>query len=359
SVLILLHRPYMVPSSLTKTKLSESMPSLNICVSAANSVTHLSELLMGEDCFKYVWCFTTYDIFLSSLIHLTNSASLDLRLQTQARKNLVKMIAYMKNLGWRWFNAAKFASVLEDLMCAHLNFDKYKSDGRPMEMIAKLGEEDCTYPIVLRDQHHPSGGTLLFSPKAIGVPQTPSSTTSTPSSSPSMPSIHNPDLQEIKQEPTGLDHALLQNGNNNQTSGSSTSNTDATMTQPQSHGSTTGYPTAKPKKSRKNASQRNSLLFQPTNTSSSSGSGSGSGSGSEQQQPMFTFASLSTPGMFTQGQAFMDYGTMATLQQQMTQPQQPQTLSQQQQQKQFFQTQPAQPFSVTPLFSSPLALQER
>ncbi|KAI7820940.1 fungal-specific transcription factor domain-containing protein, partial [Gamsiella multidivaricata] len=115
SVLILLHRPYMVPSSLTKTKLSESMPSLNICVSAANSVTHLSELLMGEDCFKYVWCFTTYDIFLSSLIHLTNSASLDLRLQTQARKNLVKMIAYMKNLGWRWFNAAKFASVLEDL----------------------------------------------------------------------------------------------------------------------------------------------------------------------------------------------------------------------------------------------------
>ncbi|KAK3847767.1 MAG: fungal-specific transcription factor domain-containing protein, partial [Linnemannia gamsii] len=115
SVLILLHRPYMVPSSLTKSKLSESMPSLNICVSAANSITHLTERLTEPDALKYVWSFTTYEVLTSSLIHLTNSASIDIRLQTQARKNLIKTIGFMKVLGNRWFNAAKFSGILEDL----------------------------------------------------------------------------------------------------------------------------------------------------------------------------------------------------------------------------------------------------
>jgi len=363
STLILLHRPYMIPSSPTKAKLFESMPSLNICVSAANSVTHLSEHLMHEDFLRYVWCFSTFDIFLSSLIHLTNSASPDVRLQAQARKNLVKMIAYLKNLGNRWFNASKFASVLEDLMCVHLNLDDYKMESRMPE---SGDNPDCyPVPIMLRDQH-PSGGTLLFAPRAVG-PQTPSSTSSTPSSSPSTSLIHNPqELTEVKQEPGGTDSSTFQNTlHGNGDTGFSTNHT------------------LHKKKSRKGTSGRNSLLFPTTSNSNSNspaspgsvgGPSSSSSSGGHADPPMFTFSSLSTPGLFAQGQPFMDYGQMMALQQQLSQQLQPQgsqgapgfsRLQQQQQQQQQptslpQQQQATQPiFTLNPMFSTPFTIQER
>lgn len=373
SALILLHRPYMMPSSPTKSKLFESIPSLNICISAANSITHLSEHLMDDDVLRYVWCFTIYGIFQSSLIHLTNSASLDVRLQAQARKNLIKMIAYLKNLGIRWFNAAKFSAILEDLMCMHLNLDDYKMD---TTLPGKQGEGmvgDYLLPIVLRDQHHPSGGTLLFAPKVIAGTHTPSSTTTTPSSSPSTSLIHNPsELQEVKQEPPGQDLGTLQNIQH------SYGNGDANF------GATVSANHALGKKKSRKGTGRNSLLFQTTTNSSSSSSSSPASSSpaSSLADAPFTFSSLSTPGVFAQGQAFMDYGQMMAMQQQLSQqlqsqssqnlpvfsrPQQPQPQPQQQpppqpvlsMQQQQQQQQPAQIFTLTPLFSSSLALQER
>ncbi|KAG0198197.1 hypothetical protein BGX33_012525, partial [Mortierella sp. NVP41] len=319
SVLILLHRPYMVPSALTKSKLSESMPSLNICVSAANSVTHLTARLTQPDSLKFVWSFTTYEVLTSSLIHLTNSASLDIRLQTQARKNLIRTIGHMKVLGNRWFNAAKFSSILEDLMCAHLNFDEYRKEGRILEPVpfSKLDESGCTYPIILRDQSHPSGGTLLFSPKVPGGTQTPSSTSTTPSSSPSTASISNPDSQDIKQEPLvqdlggvqGIHYCNNHTHNHGQNHNSAVSQTEVNMA-PQGAtqaGSAPATSTTKPKKARRGTSQRNSLLFQ-TSSSSSPSPVPTTGSSSTGSAGAYTFSSLSTPGMFTQGQAFVDYG---------------------------------------------------
>ncbi|KAF9187858.1 hypothetical protein BGZ50_001714 [Haplosporangium sp. Z 11] len=357
TVLILLHRPYMVPSSLTKSKLSESMPSLNICVSAANSLTHLAERLVQDDNIQYCWSFLTYEVFTASLIHLTNSASLDIRLQSQARKNLVKAIGFMKALGRRWFNAAKFSMVLEDLMCAHLNFDEYKSEGRVLEplLIAKVGDPDCCFPIVLQNQSHPSGGTLLFSPKLVNTPNTPSSNTSSPTVSPSISSITNPDHQEIEQEPGTSDHTALYGTNLSLNGASNVAATKvASMASPsQGSSSSASHLAQKSKKPRKATSQRNSLLFQ-----------SSSNTGGTVDQQAITFSSLSTPGMFTQGQAFIDYGQMASQQQQ---PQQPLSIQLQQQPQQHLQPQTptlqpqqhAQPFSLTPLFSSSHALQER
>ncbi|KAF9324067.1 hypothetical protein BGZ91_003183 [Linnemannia elongata] len=380
SVLILLHRPYMVPSSLTKSKLSESMPSLNICVSAANSITQLTERLTEPDALKYVWSFTTYEVLTSSLIHLTNSASIDIRLQTQARKNLIKTIGFMKVLGNRWFNAAKFSGILEDLMCAHLNFDEYRKEGRSMEPIplGKLDDSGCTYPIILRDQSHPSGGTLLFSPKVPGGAQTSSSNSTTPSSSPSTASISHPELQEVKQEPVVLDTAIFQTLCNNQAHSHGQNHNSSAGANPQADvnmSAAAAAPATKPKKARRGTSQRNSLLFQTNSSTSPSPvpiSGPSSGSNGA-----FTFSSLSTPGMFTQGQAFVDYSQLMAQQLQ----QQPQTQQQQQPQQQpaqqpqqlapqflqqsqtmsqgLQQTQHSQPFSVSPLFSSPLALQEK
>ncbi|KAG0209654.1 hypothetical protein BGX28_010170 [Mortierella sp. GBA30] len=341
TVLILLHRPFMVPSALTKSKLLESMPSLNICISAANSLTHLFERITQDDSIKYCSCFSTYEAFTASLIHLTNSASIDIRLQSQARKSLVKMIAYMKALGARWWNAAKFAMVLEDLMYAHLNFNEYKAEGRVLEPVVLDRVPLCSYPIILRDQTHPSGGTLLFSPKVMNTPHTPSSCSSTPSGSPSLMSVHNPDLQEIKQEPGLMDHsAILQNGKHD--------NTGVALNVPLVSKSKKGRKTTTP-------APRSSLLSQSNATTGASAGGS--------DQPAFTFASLSIPGMFTQGQAFVDYGEMLAQvqqkQQQQAQPMLQQPLQFQQKQQQEQQEQHSQPFSVTPLFSSPTALHER
>ncbi|KAG0343399.1 hypothetical protein BG005_002434, partial [Podila minutissima] len=332
SVLILLHRPHMTPTALTKSKLSESMPSLNICVSAANSITHLGERLAQDDCLRFAWSFTTYEVFTASLIHLTNSASLDIRLQTQARNNLIRTIGFMKKLGQRWFNASKFSLILEDLMYIHLNYTPKNEDGQVREpvVIARVGKADPSYPIILRDQHHPSGGTLLFSPKVPGGNMTPSSSSSTPASSPSTSAISNPDLAEVKQEPVTEYESVMLDRIGIYSEPSPKVNA--------SHSDTNGpSPTPRSKKSRKPASQRNSLLFHPQNSGQSNS-----------EQPTFTFASLSTPGMFTQGQAFMDYSQMVA-----------QNDQQQPQQQLQSSTQTAQPLTLTPLFSSPTALQQQ
>ncbi|KAI8600322.1 fungal-specific transcription factor domain-containing protein [Dissophora ornata] len=338
AVLILLHRPYMVPTSLTNSNLSKSMPSLNIAVSAANSITHLLGKLEEDDYLGYVWNFSTYEALTSSLIHLTNSASIDLRLQTQARKNLVKNISYMKKMGKRWFNAAKFSSVLEDLMCAHLNFDSYKPEGRSLEpiIITKVGDVNSIYPIILRDQHHPSGGSLLYAPKFAGVPQTPSSNTTTPESSPSVSVVHNPDINDVRQDANVPDLSTAPTS-----AGSSPTSASAADPRPM-------------KKGRKTTSQRNSLLFQSTISSSALPGSSSSNinnisasSATLPDQSMFTFSSLSTPGMFAEGQAFMEYDQMIAHQQlQLQQHSQEQELQEKR-----------QAFTATPLLSSPFALQ--
>lgn len=345
----------MVPTSLTKTNLSQSIPSLNICISAANSITHLTEQLSKSEGLKYAWTFTTYEVLSSSLIHLTNSASVDERLQAQARSNLKKGINYMKLLGTRWFNAAKFASILEDLMCAHLNFDEYKvvAEGRSMEpvIVARTdgpGVPCC--PIILRDQNHPSGGTLLFAPKAgFGSPHTTTSTLSTPNSSPMTATVQNPESSDMVPEATG--------GNDSESSSSFVPTSDhatktqgtvpVTATATAAATVTSGHPTTRPmKKTRKATSQRNSLLFQAAPGGSPSPPMAGvNGVNSLPDQSVFTFSSLTTPGMFAQGQTFMDYEQMMAQQQlQMAQQQELQQL---------------QSFSATPLFSSSLALQGR
>ncbi|KAG0365251.1 fungal-specific transcription factor domain-containing protein [Gamsiella multidivaricata] len=357
TVLILLHRPYMTPTSLTQTKLSESLPSLNIAVSAANSITYLLGKLDEDDNLRYTWHVTTYEVFTSSMIHLTNSASVNIRLQTQARNNLIKNISYMKKLGRRWFHSAKFSLILEDLMCAHLNFDAYQTEGRSMEAvpIAKVGEFDITYPIILRDQSHPSGGSLLFAPKASTSAQTPPSASTTPGSSPSMAMVHHPDAQDTssnKLDGSGSDTPSAALNDSTVTpaltsrGGQSAANINAAQT----------AVSRSIKKSRKPSSQRNSLLFHsnpssPISTSSSSSSTlpapSTPSSSSSDQSSLFLFSSLSTPGMFAQGQAFMDYEQMMTQQQlqlHQFQSQDPQQLQQ-------------QSFSATPLLSSPFALQ--
>lgn len=331
SALILLHRPYMIPTSLTKSKLSESLPSLNICVSAANSITHLSEKLDETENVDTAWNFSTYDLLSSSLIHLTNSASMDTRLQAQARKNITKNIKYMKKLGVRWFNAAKFSMILEDLLLARINFEEYNSEGRTLEpvIVAKVNENGSPYPIVLRDQHHPSGGTLLFAPRGSccggsSTVQTPSSDFSTPSSSPATAPIHNPDINPNDPKPAS-DAAMEQR-----------SSQEPEPATPPSSGRAM-------KKTRKPTTSQQASIFIQTAVGSSPSPTTGPPMLDFTMEPenLFTFSSLTTPGMFADGQTFMDFEQMAA--QQLPDQRQPQP--------------PLQAFTATPLFSSALALQ--
>lgn len=329
----------MIPTSLTKTKLSESLPSLNICVSAANSITHLSEKLDETENVDTAWNFSTYDLFSSSLIHLTNSASMDLRLQAQARKNIAKNIKYMKKLGVRWFNAAKFSNMLEDLLLAHINFEEYNPEGRSLEpvIVSKVNENGSPYPIVLRDQHHPSGGTLLFAPRGTccggsSTVQTPSSDFSTPSSSPATAPIHNPDV----------------NPNDSKSTSTSTSTSDAAMGSQRSsqepEPNTPPAPTVRTmKKTRKPTTSQQASIFIQTAVGSSPSPTTGPPMVDFTMEPesLFPFSSLTTPGMFAEGQTFMDFDQMAAHQLQPDRQQPP----------------PIQAFTATPLFSSPLALQ--
>ncbi|KAG0227092.1 hypothetical protein BGW42_003150, partial [Actinomortierella wolfii] len=209
TVLILLHRPFMVPTSLTKSKLSESLPSFNICVSAANSITFLAEASAPE-AVSISWYQSTYEIFTSSLIHLTNSASIDLRLQSNARKNLIKSIALLKSLGTTWWNSMKFALMLEDLMAIHLNMEEFNPQGRTFHLVPIQQLADWV-PIVLRDINHRSGGVLFMAPKPFGAPQTPSSSSSTPQSSPATSILHTPENHEVKHDQGSTIHDSPQN----------------------------------------------------------------------------------------------------------------------------------------------------
>ncbi|KAF9934767.1 Transcriptional activator of fatty acid utilization [Linnemannia zychae] len=315
TALILLHRPYMIPTSLTRSNLTDSMPSLNICISAADSITHLAKRLDDSGDLKYLWAFASYELFSASLIHLTNSASMDMRLQIQSRKNLVTSIQVLKHGSNRWFNATRLSGFLEDLMCAHLNFNEYKAEGRTMQPIvvgSTLDENRIRLP-VLKDAGHPSGGSLLVAPKETSTPHTPSSAVSTPSSSPSTPSTNVP-----------LDSG---NDNTNHAPGGGKNDLVVIPMQETTVNPSTNTHTpmiSRPTKGRKpisNNSQKNSLHFSSSMSPSTPSSSNVGGT----DHPPFIFSSLKVPGMFTQGQAFAGFGDAIT----------------------------------TPLFSSPLALQQQ
>ncbi|KAF9982941.1 Transcriptional activator of fatty acid utilization, partial [Modicella reniformis] len=297
SVLILLHRPSTISASAIKTRPGEPSLSLKIAVSAANSITHLLGKLDEDNHLQYAWTSTSFEVFISSLIHLTNSASTDMTLHKPARITLVKNIEFMKTLGIRWFNSAKFAVILEDLMCAHLNFDGYKPEGRSMDALI-VRKVDSTQPIILRDQNHPSGGTLLFAPKAATV-TTPSSSTSTPASSPQTPTAHQPENHtsldgSIKFDHYGASDPPVVSGINDPSQASFTGNNNAGVARPV-------------KKGRNPTSQRNSLLFPtsahpvsnvnlPGATSGASTTTTAAATPLSDQSSMLTFASLTTPG---------------------------------------------------------------
>ncbi|KAG9072011.1 Transcriptional activator of fatty acid utilization [Linnemannia hyalina] len=377
TALILLHRPYMIPTLLTKSNLSDSMPSLNICVSAANSITHLAKRLHETDNLKYLWAFSCYELFTASLIHLTNSASIDMRLQTQSRNNLVTSILVLKRESGLWFNASRVSKFLEDLMCAHLNFEEYNSEGRSMHpvVVSDLTDNNnVNLPIVLRDGH-PSGGSLLVAPKESTPTssQTPPSAVSTPNSSPSTPTTGAPmDTSPDGGSPGSRGPMLIPMRDVPPSSSPST-------TAPPTSGASTTHPAVTPrpmKKSRKpvSNSQRNSLLFNSSTPSPSPAAPPAAPPAfvsSTPDHPTFSFSSLSIPGMFTQGQAFPFGGANCPApgapqqQQQQPQQQQQQPQYQQQQPQQFQPQQPQQQqqssfqYSATPLFSSPLALQQQ
>ncbi|KAF9578826.1 Transcriptional activator of fatty acid utilization, partial [Lunasporangiospora selenospora] len=370
SILILLHRPHMVPWSLTKTKLSESLSSLNICISAANSIVHLAERLVQDDSIDTCWCFITFDIFIASLIHLTNSASLDVKLQSQARINLVRGIAAMKRLGKRWFNSEKFSGILEDIVCANLRMGGANSEDRPMDMTT------------------------------LSQPQTPASSATSPSSSPSTPAVHNPDSQSAQplaspqpqqqQEKNPVEFAVLYD----------CASINATPLELYNG----GQPTTKPKRPQEsinnsmnfsNTSMQNMFMLLPAPSTSAAmpmasmaGAGVGLNQGSPQPivepplqsptqqvpaqiplhpQSNFTFSSLSTLDMFGQDQDYLEFRQLLG--------QDPSTVPSLSQPLQAQQPQRSQPFSLLmgsggegiqqqqlammPLFSSTQALQER
>ncbi|ORX79621.1 hypothetical protein K493DRAFT_243493 [Basidiobolus meristosporus CBS 931.73] len=124
SALILLHRPY-IPKPNSRVCPSP-YPSLQICITSANSITAIAHLCSGEPGLEEVLIFVLFPIFTAATVHLTNMTSRDMRLADLSKRYLSKNMVLLCRIRKRWGSAGKYYIVLRELLAArNISIDEH------------------------------------------------------------------------------------------------------------------------------------------------------------------------------------------------------------------------------------------
>ncbi|KAG0168074.1 hypothetical protein DFQ30_005320 [Apophysomyces sp. BC1015] len=113
TTVILLHRPF-IPGP-TQSRLPMSLPSFKICISAANSILDIVNIMLGEDHLKYVFAYTVYYVFTAGIIFIKLASSLDAEQAFDAKVNVNKIMRALDEIEVTWTNAARSCNILGEL----------------------------------------------------------------------------------------------------------------------------------------------------------------------------------------------------------------------------------------------------
>lgn len=127
TVVILLHRPY-IPSA-KSINLRSQFPSLRICMTAAVSITKISQCMSANNYFEMTWPFSVYCIFQSSLILMHNTKSPNQETMNTANSNLHLNVKTLESLQYSFFAARKISLLLGALTSRNVNVEEPADGG--------------------------------------------------------------------------------------------------------------------------------------------------------------------------------------------------------------------------------------
>ncbi|KAI9495479.1 fungal-specific transcription factor domain-containing protein [Zychaea mexicana] len=120
STVILLHRPFIPggpsqpPSSSSSS--SSSLPSYNICMSAANSILDIVSIMLSENNLKYVSNFTVYYIFTAGIIFMKSAtAAADSEKSFESKVKINKIMRALDEIELTWNTASRSCNILGEL----------------------------------------------------------------------------------------------------------------------------------------------------------------------------------------------------------------------------------------------------
>lgn len=113
TTVILLHRPFIPGSPNTPSPLS--LPSFNICMSAANSILDISNQLLERNQLKFVLNFTIYYIFTAGIIFIKSASANDSDKAMDAKIKINQIMRALDEIELTWNNAARTCSILGEL----------------------------------------------------------------------------------------------------------------------------------------------------------------------------------------------------------------------------------------------------
>ncbi|CAO3577550.1 unnamed protein product [Absidia cylindrospora] len=114
TLLILLHRPFIVRQGNPTTKSSES--SLSICISAATRCVDVASSLRFQDFVLVSWNFAIYHVFTASVIHGHTALNSDSVVSDVAKTQLIKAIRVIEGISKLSTKASEIHQVLLQLM---------------------------------------------------------------------------------------------------------------------------------------------------------------------------------------------------------------------------------------------------
>lgn len=113
TTVILLHRPFIPgPSQAT---LPTALPSYNICMSAANSILDIVNIMLNENHLKYVLNFTVYYIFTAGIIFIKSASASDPAQAFDAKVKINKIMRALDEIELTWHHAARSCNILGEL----------------------------------------------------------------------------------------------------------------------------------------------------------------------------------------------------------------------------------------------------
>lgn len=126
TTVILLHRSF-IPGP-TQSQLPISLPSYDICESAASSVLDIINIMLGENHLKYVYNFSVFFVFTAGIIFIKLASSDDADKAFDAKININRVMRALDELEITWLNAARCCNILGELAGLrdiNLECDKY------------------------------------------------------------------------------------------------------------------------------------------------------------------------------------------------------------------------------------------
>ncbi|CDS06862.1 hypothetical protein LRAMOSA09387 [Lichtheimia ramosa] len=117
TTVILLHRPFIPgPGHAAASGSSPaSLPSYKICISAANSILDIVNVMLAEQQLRHVFNFAVYCVFTAGIVFIKMASSDDAAKAFDAKVYINKIMRALDEIEVTWMNAARCCNILGEL----------------------------------------------------------------------------------------------------------------------------------------------------------------------------------------------------------------------------------------------------